>query len=95
LHFSFTDSICAFKHSHLAELIVEDKSCLTNYNGDEATLFEPKKSTIICEETMGDANEYWKLLEPLTKQEKNSEGRKTYVICCQCNKLGHFKEHFH
>jgi hypothetical protein len=32
------------------------------------------------------------LLEPLTKQKKVSKGRKTNMICGQCNKLGHSKE---
>ncbi len=45
------------------------------------TLFKHKEVVITCEENMGNANEYWKLLEPLTKQEKVSKGRKTYVIC--------------
>jgi hypothetical protein len=31
------------------------------------TLFEHKEVAVICEESMGDANEYWKLLEPPTK----------------------------
>jgi hypothetical protein len=39
------------------------------------TLFEHKEAAITCEESMGDANEYHKLLEPLTKQKKASEGR--------------------
>jgi hypothetical protein len=30
---------------------------------------------------MGDANEYQKLLEPPTKQEKSIKGRKIDVIC--------------
>ncbi len=54
-----------------------------------------KEVKITCEESMGDANEYWKLLEPLTKHEKTNEGRKIDVICGQCNKLGHSKEHCH
>jgi hypothetical protein len=63
--------------------------------GMKDTLFERKEATITCEESMGDANEYRKLLEPLTKQEKTNEGRKTYAIYGQCNKLGHSKEHYH
>jgi hypothetical protein len=59
------------------------------------TLFKHKEATITCEESMGDINEYWKLLEPLTKQEKTSRRRKICVICGQCNKLGHSKEHCH
>jgi hypothetical protein len=44
---------------------------------------------------MGDANEYWKLLEPPTKKEKASDERGTYVICGQCNKPRHSKERCH
>jgi hypothetical protein len=32
------------------------------------TFFEHKKIVVTCEESMGDANEYQKLLEPPTKQ---------------------------
>jgi hypothetical protein len=53
------------------------------------TLFEHKEATITCEESMGDTNEYQKLLEPPIKQEKNSKGRRTNVICGQCNKPKH------
>jgi hypothetical protein len=35
------------------------------------------------------------LLEPPTKQEKASEGRRTNVICDQCNKSRHSKECCH
>jgi hypothetical protein len=59
------------------------------------TLFKHKKVVITCEENMGDANECWKLLEPPAKHEKVSKGRKTNVICGQCNKPGHSKEHCH
>jgi hypothetical protein len=48
-----------------------------------------------CEESMGDTNEYYKLLEPPTKWEKTSKGRWTYVIYSQCNKPKHSKEHCH
>ncbi len=41
------------------------------------------------------ANEYWKLLEPPTKQKKVSKGRRIDVIYGQCNKLGHSKECCH
>jgi hypothetical protein len=44
---------------------------------------------------MGDTNEYQKMLEPPTKQEKASEGRRTYVIYGQCNIPGHSKKHCH
>jgi hypothetical protein len=44
---------------------------------------------------MGDANEYYKLLEPPTKQEKVSERKQRNVIYGQCNKLRHSKEHYH
>jgi hypothetical protein len=59
------------------------------------TLFKHKEVVVICKENMGDTNEYRKLLEPPTKQEKNNEGRRIDVICGQCNKLGHSKEHCH
>jgi hypothetical protein len=59
------------------------------------TLFEHKEVAITCEESMGDTNEYWKLLEPPTKEEKVSEGRRTYVIYGQCNIQGYSKEHCH
>jgi hypothetical protein len=39
------------------------------------TLFEHKETTITCEDNMGDMNEYQKLLEPPTKQEKVSKRR--------------------
>jgi hypothetical protein len=44
------------------------------------TLFEHKEATITCEESMGNINEYWKLLEPPTKQEKASKRRLTNLI---------------
>jgi hypothetical protein len=49
------------------------------------TLFEHKKIVFICEENMGDTNEYQKLLKPPTQQEKVSTRRKTYVIYGQHN----------
>jgi hypothetical protein len=45
------------------------------------TLFEHKEVAATYEENMGNANEYRKLLESPTKQEKNIEGRKIDVIC--------------
>ncbi len=44
---------------------------------------------------MGNANEYQKLLEPPSKQEKASEGRIIDVIYGQCNESKHSKEHCH
>jgi hypothetical protein len=38
-------------------------------------LFEHKEAVVTCEENMGNANEYRKLLKPPTKQEKVNEGR--------------------
>jgi hypothetical protein len=58
-------------------------------------LFKHKEVAVICEENMGDANEYQKLVKPPTKQEKVNKGRRTYVIYSQCNKLKHSKEHCH
>jgi hypothetical protein len=55
------------------------------------TLCEFKEAEITCEKSMGDTNEYWKLLEPSTKLEKAGEGRRTNVICGQCNKPGHVR----
>jgi hypothetical protein len=43
-------------------------------------LFEHKEVVITCEESMGDANEYNKLLKPSTKQEKANERRWTNMI---------------
>jgi hypothetical protein len=43
------------------------------------TLFEHKKATIICEESMGDV--YQKLLEPPTKLKKDVEGKQIDIIC--------------
>jgi hypothetical protein len=54
-----------------------------------------KKTTATREKNMGDANKYQKLLEPPTKQEKVSDGRKTNVIYGQCNKPRHSKKHYH
>jgi hypothetical protein len=59
------------------------------------TLFEHKEDAVTYEESMGNANEYQKLLEPPTKQEKASEGRQMYVIYDECNKQRHSKEHCH
>jgi hypothetical protein len=59
------------------------------------TFFEHKEVVITREESMGDANEYQKLLEPPTKQKKASKGRRTNVIYNQCNKPRHSKEHCH
>ncbi len=44
------------------------------------TLFEHKKIAVTCEESMGDANEYKKLLKSPIEQEKASKGRWTNVI---------------
>ncbi len=41
---------------------------------------------------MGNTNEYKKLLRPLIKHKKASEGKQTYVIYGSCNKLKHSKE---
>lgn len=41
---------------------------------EEGHLFVHKEATLTCEESMGDANEYRKLLEP-TKHEKVVKGR--------------------
>jgi hypothetical protein len=59
------------------------------------TLFEHKEATITCEKNMGDVNEYWKLLESPTKQEKASKGRQINLIYNQCNKSRHSKERCH
>ncbi len=56
------------------------------------TLFEHKEATITaCEKSMGDTNEYQKLLKPPTKHKKATKGSWTYVIYSQCNKLRHSK----
>ncbi len=59
-------------------------------------ILEHKETIITYEESMGNINEYQKLLEPITKQEKVSETRRTDVCnLSQCNKSRHFKEHCH
>jgi hypothetical protein len=34
-----------------------------------------------CKESMGDANEYWKLLKPPPKSEKFANSRKSELVC--------------
>jgi hypothetical protein len=43
-------------------------------------LFQQKEAAIICEENMGDVNEYQKLLEPLTKLKKFVKGKQIDII---------------
>jgi hypothetical protein len=43
-------------------------------------LFEQKKVVVTCEKSMGDTNEYLKLLKPPIKHKKAIKGRQTYVI---------------
>ncbi len=55
------------------------------------TLFVHKEYVVTCEESIGDAIEYRKLLEPPPKLEKTRDSGKSELICSQCQKLGHTK----
>jgi hypothetical protein len=50
------------------------------------TLFLHKKVVVTCKKSMGDANEYRKLLEPPPKLEKIIDSRKNELVCGQCKK---------
>jgi hypothetical protein len=56
------------------------------------TLFEHKESIIACEETMVDAKEYQKLLEPLKKQKTTLKTLWTERMCDFCYKPWYLKE---
>jgi hypothetical protein len=58
------------------------------------SLFKHKKIIVICEENMGDPMEYQKLLEP-PELDRNNDGKHTDLVCSQCKKQGHNKEHYH
>ncbi len=45
------------------------------------TLFHHKEVIITCEESMGDVNDYPKLLEPRAKFEKSTKSKRANVIC--------------
>jgi hypothetical protein len=59
------------------------------------TLFFHKKTTMTCEKNMGDANEYWKLLEPQWQPKIIKDLKKGDLICGKCKKLGNTKECCH
>jgi hypothetical protein len=59
------------------------------------TLFKHKESTVTYEETMADAKEYWKLLEPPKKLKKTPDNTQIKKMCNFYHKLGHLKEHCH
>lgn len=59
------------------------------------TLFFHKKVVVTCKESMGDANEYQKLLEPPPKLEKNGDSMKSELVCDQCQKSSHTKKLCH
>lgn len=56
------------------------------------TLFEHKESIIACEETMVDAQEYQKLLEPLKKQKTTLKTLWIERMCDFCYKPWYLKE---
>jgi hypothetical protein len=58
------------------------------------SLFEHKKTIVTCEENMGNPMEYQKLFEP-SKANKNNDGKHIDLVCSQCKKHGHNKEHCH
>lgn len=47
------------------------------------TLFFHKKVMVTCKESMGDANEYRKLLEPPPKLKKTKDSKKGDLVCSQ------------
>lgn len=62
---------------------------------EKDTLFFHKKVVVTCEESMGDANDYYKLLELPPKPEKLEDSKKGDLVCGQCKKSGHTKKHYH
>jgi hypothetical protein len=50
---------------------------------------------VTCKESMGDANEYRKLLEPPPKLEKIGDSKKSELVCGECKKSGRTKERCH
>jgi len=58
------------------------------------SLFEHKEVVVTCEENMGDPTECQKLLEPL-KLDRNNDRKHINLVCSQCKKHGHNKEHYH
>jgi len=48
-----------------------------------------------CQEIMSIVNDYWKLLELVTKLEKSIESKRANAICSQCHKPKHTKERCH
>ncbi len=58
------------------------------------SLFEHKEAIVTCEENIGNPMEYQKLLEP-PKLDRNNDGKHIDLVCSQCKKHGHNKEHCH
>jgi hypothetical protein len=58
-------------------------------------LFLHQKVAMTCKESMGDVNEYQKLLEPPPKPKKIGDSRKGDLVCGKCKKSSHMKEHYH
>jgi uncharacterized CHY-type Zn-finger protein len=56
-------------------------------------LFLHKKIAVTCKKSMGDVNEYQKLLEPPLKPKKIKDSKKGDLICGQCKKSCHMKKH--
>jgi hypothetical protein len=67
----------------------------SHYRDDTKYFFFHKKITVTCKENLGDANEYWKLLEPPPKPKKTINPKKSELVCGQCKKIGHTKKHCH
>ncbi len=59
------------------------------------TLFEHKESIVTYEETMADAEEYQKLLEPPKKPKKAPNNNQIERICGFYHKPRHLKEFYH
>ncbi len=58
------------------------------------SMFKHKEVVVTCEENMGDPTKYQKLLEP-PELNMNNDGKHTNLVCSQCKKQGHSKEHCH
>jgi hypothetical protein len=58
------------------------------------SLFEHKEVAVTCEESMGNPTEYQKFLE-LLKSDISNDEKCTNLVCSQCKKKGHNKQHCH
>jgi len=57
-------------------------------------MFEHKEVAVTCEESMGNPTEYQKFLKP-PKSDISNDGKCTNLVCSQCKKKGHNKQHCH